>query len=162
MRSGDGADGVIYIVYTEDPLARYIPSGCEDISGVCTSWEATNGNQNLTATVTGAPFITSTGNPALNGSSLQDSISVVQGGPYDAIDFPVLLASNYTFFSVARYNEKENGQYRRIFDGKSGNWLSGFHNGVSGVAYHGDEAGWIGGVEETHPKHGFNWVKQLA
>jgi hypothetical protein len=154
---GDGADGVIYIVHTEDPLARYIPSGCEDISGVCTSWEATNGNQNLTATVTGAPVITSTGNPARNGSSLQDSISVVQGGPSDAIDFPVLLTNDYTFFSVARYNEKENGKYRRIFDGKVGNWLSGFHSGVSGVAYHGDEIGWIGGIEQTEP-NGFNWV----
>ena len=155
---GDGADGVVYIVHTEEPLARYIPSGCVDFSGECSSWVPTNGNGDLAASTIGAPIISSTSSPALNGSTLQSSFPVVQGGPYDAIDFPVLLASNYTFFSVARYNKTDNGKYRRIFDGKSGNWLSGFHNGVSGVAYHGDEAGWIGGVEETDPKHGFNWV----
>jgi hypothetical protein len=160
---GDGGSGVVFIVHTEEPLARYIPSGCDDISGVCNSWEATNGNQNLTATVTGAPFITSTGNPALNGSVLQDSIPVVQGIPSDSIVFPAsVMPDNYTLFTVARYNEIDGGQYQRIFDGKSDgssvNWLSGFwgdSGGYSGVAFHGNGAGWLTPEENIHD---FDWV----
>jgi hypothetical protein len=41
---GDGGSGVIYIVQTEAPIARYLPSSCINVSKSATSWEDTTGN----------------------------------------------------------------------------------------------------------------------
>ena len=166
---GDGASGVIYIVQTKSPTARYLPSSCVNVSQVCTEWQDTTGTSALTATVTGAPIISETSNPPLNGSELEESIPVVQGTPSDSIVFPEsVMPDNYTLFTVARYNQKENGSYQRIFEGKSDgsgiNWLSGFWGapGInSGVAFHGENgtssngAGWLTPVSSIHD---FNWV----
>jgi hypothetical protein len=74
----------------------------------------------------------------------------VSGGTADGLRFPSgMLPSGYTLFHVARYNGSTR---RRIFDGYSGNFLSGFHDNKAGVAYH--EA-WI--TPETDV-HGNNWV----
>ncbi|NBO26042.1 MAG: hypothetical protein EBU96_04485, partial [Actinobacteria bacterium] len=172
---GDGAAGVIYIVHSEAPIARYVPSSCVDVSGVCTLWEDTTHNPDLAATITGAPAITSTSDPALNGSVLKNSIPVVQGGPgdvmtaFDSITFPSAITpdSGYTLFTVARYNEKIGGQYRRIFDSAVSNldginWLSGFWGEKSGVAFHGNSpdssyaGNWVTPYENSI--HGSNWV----
>jgi len=62
--------------------------------------------------------------------------------------------SNYTLFHVARYYKPVGGApvRRRIFDGVTSNWLSGFHGGRSGVAYHGS---WLTPQIDLH---GDNWL----
>ena len=45
----------------------------------------------------------------------------------------ILPSAAYTLFYVARYN---GALRRRIFNGFTKNWLSGFHSGRTGVAYH--------------------------
>jgi len=69
----------------------------------------------------------------------------IYGGTGDGIRFPTaILPSTYTLFHVTRYNGSTKG---RIFDGVGTtyvNWLSGFHGGKTGVAYHGDSyGGWL-------------------
>ena len=75
--------------------------------------------------------------PALSTDSLYDSIGSIclAGGPWQSVCFPPmdLSAGSYTLLSRARYNG--NSRYR-IFDGLEAYFLSGFHNGRSGVAYH--------------------------
>jgi len=54
--------------------------------------------------------------------------------------FPVgILPATFTLVYVARYN---GALRRRIFNGFTKNWLSGFHSGRTGVAYH-DSCGFI-------------------
>ena len=60
---------------------------------------------------------------------------------------------NYTLFHVARYYGALKPPSRaRIFDGITVNWLSGFHGGRSGVAYHNK---WMTPVTDLH---GNDWV----
>jgi hypothetical protein len=74
----------------------------------------------------------------------------IQGGTSSWIKFPsTVLPSTYTLFYVARYNGPTKG---RIFNGMSGNWLSGFWNGNAGVAHHNC---WITPVTNLH---GSNWI----
>lgn len=61
--------------------------------------------------------------------------------------------STYTLFHVTRYyNPTGSPTRRRIFDGTSNNWLSGFHEGRVGVAHH---SSW---VTPTTDVHGNQWV----
>lgn len=58
----------------------------------------------------------------------------IAGGTTAGLKFPAaILPSTYTLFHVAKYNGESRG---RIFNGESGNWLSGFWGGLSGVSYH--------------------------
>ena len=87
--------------------------------------------------------------PIGNGST--KSFVTLSGGPGTGIIFPTtILPSTYTLFTVARYSGTRNG---RIFDGIGNNWISGFWNGQTRVAYHTDP--WM-----TNPWNGFssNWV----
>ena len=60
---------------------------------------------------------------------------------------------NYTLFHVAKYYGAFKPASRsRIFDGITVNWLSGFHGGRSGVAYHNK---WMTPVTDLH---GNDWV----
>jgi hypothetical protein len=61
----------------------------------------------------------------------------VYGASTAWMKFPVgvLPSAAYTLFYVARYNV---ALRRRIFQGLTTNWLSGFWNDLIGVAYHGD------------------------
>lgn len=76
-------------------------------------------------------------------------------GPASAggIFTPLSLTTTYTLFHVAKYNGTNKG---RIFDANWGaspqNWLSGFHGGNAGVAFH---LGWITNYTNLH---GTNWV----
>lgn len=78
------------------------------------------------------------------------------GSPSDGIQFPTsVLNSNqtYTLFHVAKYYGPFNLPVRkRIFDGMGINWLSGFHGGRSGVAFHNK---WM---TPTTDLHGNDWV----
>jgi len=78
-----------------------------------------------------------------NGNNVTTKVGVIKvqgrfiyGGAGDSLTFPTaILPTTYTLFHIAKYN----GPLRkRIFNGSTNNWLSGFWNGVTGVAYHGD------------------------
>jgi len=78
------------------------------------------------------------------------------GTTTDGLRFPTSVmdtSSDYTLFHVARYYKPSGTPTRlRIFDGVTDNWLSGFHSGNSGCAYH---DGWL--TEQTD-SHGNKWV----
>jgi hypothetical protein len=68
------------------------------------------------------------------GSLKVDDIDFIYGTKDDGVKFPQnFKSSGYTLFYVANYNGSTMG---RIFDGNPENWLSGFHSGHIGVAYH--------------------------
>ena len=75
--------------------------------------------------------------------------SVLEGTTSQGIKFPSELPTTYTLFHVTRYN----GAKARIFDGEKDNWLSGFHYGDTGVAYHN---GWV--TPSSGNLHGNEWV----
>jgi hypothetical protein len=70
------------------------------------------------------------------------SPAYIYGNTTSWMKFPatVLSSPNYTLFYVARYNGITR---RRIFQGQTSNWYSGFSIGRSGIAYHGDACGFI-------------------
>lgn len=108
-------------------------------------WQDISNNNNHATTITGT---ITTNNISGNGSSL--TIPTLQGSTSAGLRFPsAILPSTYTLFHVARYT---GGTRRRIFDGISSNWLSGFWGGASGVAYH---EGWLTNQVD---RHGNNWV----
>lgn len=78
------------------------------------------------------------------------------GTTTDGLRFPTSVmdtSSDYTLFHVARYYKPSGTPTRkRIFDGVTSNWLSGFHDGKSGVAHH---DGWL---TQTTDIHGDNWL----
>jgi hypothetical protein len=88
-------------------------------------------------------------------TSSQNSLTTITGTPTSGLRFPTtILPTTYTLFHIAKYNGSVRG---RIFNGHSTNknWLSGFHGNKSGVAYHGNVGGWVGGITDLH---GTNWV----
>jgi len=79
------------------------------------------------------------------------SKSYLYGPSTSTMTFPsAILPSLYTLFYVAKYNGSSKG---RIFNSTSTNWLSGFHNGKAGVAYH---MNWITAETDIH---GTNWFQ---
>ena len=135
-----GLSSAAYTSFNVTELANYI-------SGVNTT--------NLVAAYTGESYVASTGAWLdLSGSGLDAMVSggtvtvttnasdfgsrtYVSGTPSTVVSFPSVMNSTYTVLHLTKYN---NGTCRRILAGASGNWLSGFWNGCTGVAYH---EGWI-------------------
>ena len=91
----------------------------------------------------------------------QTQFPFLYGGTADGLTFPtnvMTTTSNHTLFHVARYYKSTGSPTRgRIFNGATLNWLSGFHNGRSGVAYHGNSpnGGWVTPQTDLH---GNQWV----
>ena len=81
-------------------------------------------------------------------------------GSTDAgLQFPTTMmttTSSYTLFHVARYYKPGDAVpiRERIFDGVTSNWLSGFHGGKSGVAFHHNN--WVTSYQTNI--HGDTWV----
>jgi hypothetical protein len=91
----------------------------------------------------------STGSPAISSSQL-NGYDIVEGSTSDGLKWPTgILPSNYTLFHVTRYNGSTK---KRIFSASNTNWLSGFHSGKAGVAYHN---AWVGPQTDYH---GTDWV----
>lgn len=108
-------------------------------------WTDLSGSNNHATSTTGTISTTTISG---NGSSL--SIDTLQGNTSAGLRFPsAILPSTYTLFHVARYT---GGTRRRIFDGVTANWLSGFWGGNAGVAFH---DGWLTSQTDIH---GNNWV----
>ena len=81
------------------------------------------------------PDSSGSGNNATEKKGIIQSQSRYIYGDIDAgIRFPTtILPATYTLFHVTKYNGTSR---RRIFDGVNKNWLSGFWNGLTGVAFH--------------------------
>jgi hypothetical protein len=104
-------------------------------------WTDLSGSGNHVTSLTGTP---------INSSVTLNGFKALSGGTSDGLRWSAsILPSTYTLFHVARYNGGITG---RIFDGVASNWLSGFHSGKSGVAFHNN---WI--TAQTN-LHGLNWV----
>jgi hypothetical protein len=72
--------------------------------------------------------------------NIKKTDTYVYGSVGEGLKFPTEVMGDggvYTMFWVTRYN---GAAKKRIFDGVDNNWLSGFHNGNTGVTYHG---GWL-------------------
>jgi hypothetical protein len=111
-RTPPAADGLMGY-YTANSF-NLVTKMWNDLSGQCNHATETAGTISLVQEIGTPPYI--------------------QGGTSSWIKFPsTVLPSTYTLFYVARYNGPSKG---RIFNGMSSNWLSGFHGGKSGVAYH--------------------------
>jgi len=106
-----------------------------------TVWNDQSGSGNH-ATIGGSGLGTST----LNGKT------ILTGTTATTILWPTtILPSTYTLIHLARYLPS-GGTNARIFRGNAQNWLSGFWNGNTGVAYHN---GWITASASTVPN---DWV----
>jgi hypothetical protein len=132
---------------TAAPPVNPFPSDISGISGRYTvesaeasTWKDISGKDNHVTEVKG---------------SLKKGDGMVTGGTSDGVKFPKAVMGTggaYTLFYVARYNGEKRG---RIFDGTDGNWLSGFHGGMTGRAHHG---AWMTQLtRSTHGQHA--WVQ---
>lgn len=99
------------------------------------SWKDLSGNGNDSSGTSGTVTVSSwTGGSGANGSFKYISgntgagVAITNGWPNGA---------DYTFFHITRYT---GGSRSRIWQGKSGNWLSGHWGGGSGKFYHN---GWM-------------------
>lgn len=71
-------------------------------------------------------------------NNIEKSSNYIYGDSKSFVIFPTqILPPEYTVFHICKYNSKTKG---RILQGLKNNWLSGFHNSNSGLAYHGE---WI-------------------
>jgi hypothetical protein len=94
---------------------------------------------------------TSVENTIMNSSS---SLPFLYGPTSATITWPTgILPSNYSMFHLAKFQKPSQGNNRRILQGLTSNWLSGFWGGFSGVAWHGS---WI--TQNSLSAHGSNWV----
>jgi uncharacterized repeat protein (TIGR02543 family) len=92
-------------------------------------WVDSSGNGRNATETRGTPTLvtSSTG----NGNTL--GITAVKGGTTAGVTLANTALSAYTFCTVARY---AGGNQGRIFDGRAGNWLTGFYSGLTGTAHH--------------------------
>ncbi len=127
-------------------LRPYLRLEAANFDPTAKTWIDSSGNNRHIASsqVKGAPSVkTST---IGNGST--KAFSVVSGGVNDGIKLGNPSFSSFAFFTVARYS---GASQKRIFTGETGNHLSGWWGGKTGVAYH--EA-WI---TETTSGNNNNW-----
>ncbi|MFZ4111685.1 MAG: YDG domain-containing protein, partial [Ilumatobacteraceae bacterium] len=144
MDGAAGGNGVILIRYATDPLdafpaligglqARYTADDFQNLDTSRRSWVDSSNN--------GKNVVTFGGSPTLGSASTGSSKTVrAVGGPSTAsATWPAIIASNasYTVFHVTKYNGSTRA---RILQSTTGNWLSGFYFGNTGVAYHN---GWL-------------------
>lgn len=85
--------------------------------------------------------------------------SFLSGGTTAKISFPLgILPDNYTLFHVCRYNGATKRRiFSRLYDTYGTDWLSGFHVGRSGIAFHNT---WITNTDapDTLAYHVDDWV----
>jgi hypothetical protein len=147
----------------------FFVNGVQTNSGARTGWAGVAGNEVLGKTTGDATlngllydcFVfssalsdtdrTSIENVLMNSSSL---LPTLYGPSTASITWPTgVLPSTYSMFHLAKYQKPSRGNNRQILQGLTNNWLSGFWNGFSGVAYHGS---WL--TQSAASAHGTNWV----
>jgi len=123
-----------------------------------------NGRSITSGSVRGSPVVVTS--PAGTASSSK-SFPVVQGGTGDGIQLgnAALAHDAYTWFSIARYSGAAKG---RIFDGLGVNYLTGFIDVRSGIAYHGNSISYNPGdwltpiLTDMNGDNWFVWMDQAA
>ena len=133
------------------PVSGYIAwYDAGSISG--TTWTDKTGNgYNATIGGSGYSVTTTTGNGATA------SFDTLQGTTASTVVFPSgVVPSTYTLFYIARYT---GGTRRRILQGQTINWLSGFWSGNTGVAYH---SGWLTPQTDIHFNNWFYSTDQKS
>ncbi len=143
---GHGADGVILIRFATDAsnsfpsslsgnlVNRYLPGDLQ-VSGRKDWIDSAGQNTPIgTASFRGTPSITTQGttDSAVTVKSSK-SLLTAAGSTSDGVTLGN-LPSSYTLFHVARY--QRGGSTGRIIGASGVNWLSGFYNGLQGVAHH--------------------------
>jgi hypothetical protein len=115
-----------------------------------TTWTDKSGSGN-NATITGATVTSVSGNGA---TLLNQALHGTLSSHKVVFNSNILPSANYTLFHVTRTTGA--GSRLRIFTSgvtnNGSNWLSGFHSGNTGVAYH---DAWITNQSNLH---GNNWV----
>jgi hypothetical protein len=164
MAGGQGGSGIVIFSNESSPILTPLNIGIDGLTGwydansfntSTQTWVDLSGNGNDANRTRGTVYKNETG---LNGRP------IIYGGTGDGgIEFPSAAMggapTTYTIFTVAKYGSDQNtsGTRGRIFNGwnnsdQGNNWLTGFWNGVAGVAYHGTF------ITETSDIHGYNWV----
>lgn len=158
---GDGGSGVVIIRYTTAPNTScsdlpvqtnlFACYRADDYDATNKYWpDASGNNRDISPDLftASAPTLATT---SANTNGASQSFKVLQGSTTQGLRFPAdVLPANYTLFNLTRYN---NGTERRIFDGVAGNWLSGFWNGLAGVAHHNS---WL--TQSVTDTHATGWV----
>jgi hypothetical protein len=94
---------------------------------------------------------TSIENVLMNSSS---ALPTLYGPTSASITWPTgIVPSTYSMFHLAKYQKPSQGNNRRILQGLTTNWLSGFWSGYSGVAFHN---GFL--TQSVASAHGTDWV----
>lgn len=133
---GEGGSGVVIVRVNGGMIGRTaLITWLNGATCTVTKWYDQSSSQNHVTLVRGNPRITT---DLATGNYLYGTIA-------DGIRWPTaILPATYTLLHTARYAGTAR---QRIFDGVTGDWLSGFANEQSGVAYHN---GWITSQENRH------------
>jgi hypothetical protein len=138
---GRGGSGIAMIRYTTDALdafpsdigglqARFVADDYQTLNQSRKTWVDSSNNARHVTTVGGLPAVVD-----ITGNGSTKTVRTVWGGTGENLTFDtsVINSNNYTLFHLARYVGPTRG---RIFTTTSGNWLSGFHSGMTGIAHH--------------------------
>ena len=133
------------INFTKGLYARY---QAKDYNSVTNTWLDSSPNKNnLSGSQINNKDIIITNSDGQNGAS--KIFPIIRGTPNTQISFTQSELDVYTLIYICRYCGPKKD---RIIVGKNSNWISGFWNGKSGIAYH---EGWV-----TNSKinvHNNNW-----
>jgi outer membrane protein OmpA-like peptidoglycan-associated protein len=140
---GRGGSGIAMIRYTTDALdafpaditglqARFVADDYQTLNQTRKTWVDSSNNARHVTTVGGLPAVTE-----VSGFGSSKTVRTLWGGLSENLTFDASVIANgsttYTLFHLARYVGPNRA---RIFTSSSGNWLSGFWDGRSGVAHH--------------------------
>jgi hypothetical protein len=141
---GAGGSGIAVIRYATDPLDafpasigtpayRMVAENFQTLDSARKQWVDSSGNGRHSVSVSGSPAINTT-----TGNGTSGTIRMLSGGIADAVrfsSFSPTTTNKYTLFHVARLSGSTR---KRILDGVTTNWLSGYWNGSLGVNWHGN------------------------
>ena len=143
ISSGSGATlpaiNPLAVLSVMDGLAAWYDGPSWDATTVNKFWRDKSGN------------VRNTSPSDVRGTITYDSTNgFLYGGVGDGVKLPDLgTTANYTVIHLAKYN---NGVKKRIFQGVTNDWASGFYAGKAGVAYHN------GYITAPTDLYGYNWV----
>lgn len=141
----NGAAWIEVTVFSPASISGLI--GWYDMSSISGSnWNDKSGQANHATLVNSPAVVTTSGNGASLLTQALHGSTITQGVYWPS----AILPSNHTLFHVTRYTGSNN---LRIYQTEGVNYLSGFWNGFSGVAYHN---AWV--TQSSSSVHGNNWV----